>query len=477
MTDLVTASRPGATAGPPAVPRLALPVLLAGTFLVVLDFFIVNVALPSLQRDLHAGADTLEWVVAGYGLTFAALLLGAGRLGDRFGRRRVYALGIALFTATSAACGLATSGAVLVAARLAQGAAGALIGPSVLAIIGALYTGPARARAVGTYSTVMGLAAVSGQLIGGVLLRLDVAGLGWRAVFLLNVPIGVVVVALVPRCVPPSRAARPGRLDLAGLALAAVALTALVLPLLQGRSAGWPPWTLLSLAAAPVLLVAFLRRQRSLVRAGADPLLDPRLFRSRAFSVGLLAQLVLWAGQASYFLVLALYLQNGRGLDPLRSGLVFTVLAVAYLAASAQAPKLAARYGRRVVIAGAAVFAAGHLAALVAVRQAGPVPALVPGLLLTGAGMGLCLTALMATVLASADAQQAGAVSGLLATVQQVGNAIGVAVIGIVFFGALDGGYPHAFGLSLGLLAGLLAALAVLSLGLPPGPRPARRAG
>jgi EmrB/QacA subfamily drug resistance transporter len=479
MTDLVTEhpSRPGATTGPPAVPRLALPVLLAGTFLVVLDFFIVNVALPSLQRELHAGADTLEWVVAGYGLTFAALLLGAGRLGDRFGRRRVYGLGVALFTLTSAACGLATSGGVLVAARLAQGAAGALIGPSVLAIIGALYTGPARARAVAVYSTVMGVAAVSGQLVGGVLLRLDVAGLGWRAVFLLNVPIGVVVVALVPRFVPESRAARPGRLDPTGLALAAVALTALVLPLLEGRSAGWPWWTLLSLAAAPVLLVAFGLQQRSLVRAGADPLLDLRLFRSRGFSVGLLGQLVLWAGQASYFLVLALYLQNGRGLDPLRSGLVFTVLAAAYLVASAQAPALAARYGRRVVGAGAVVFAAGHLVTLAAVRAAGPVPALAPGLLLTGVGMGLCLTALRATVLASADAQQAGAVSGVLSTVQQVGNAVGVAVIGIVFFGALGGGYPHAFGLSLGLLAGLLAALAVLSLALPPAPRRAGPAG
>jgi EmrB/QacA subfamily drug resistance transporter len=475
MTELLpAASRPGAAAGPSPVPRFALPVLLAGTFLIVLDFFIVNVALPSLQRDLHAGADTLEWVVAGYGLTFAALLLGAGRLGDRFGRRRMYGLGVALFTVTSAACGLATSGAVLVGARLAQGAAGALIGPSVLAIIGALYTGPARVKAVAVYSTVMGVAAVSGQLIGGVLLHLDVAGLGWRAVFLLNVPIGVVVVALVPRFVPPSRAARPGRLDLIGLALAAVALTALVLPLLQGRSSGWPWWTALSLAAAPLLLAAFVLRQRSLLRAGADPLLDLRLFRSRAFSVGLLGQLLLWAGQASYFLVLALYLQNGRGLDPLRSGLVFTVLAAAYLVASAQAPALAARYGRRAVAAGAVVFAAGHLTTLAAAVHyglTGSVLALAPGLLLTGLGMGLCLTALMATVLASADAQQAGAVSGMLSTVQQVGNAIGVAVIGIVFFGALDGGYPHAFGLSLGLLAGLLAALAVLSLALPAGPR------
>lgn len=459
------------------VPRAALPVLLTGTFLVVLDFFIVNVALPALQADLDAGAATLEWVVAGYGLTYAALLLGAGRLGDRYGRRRVFLTGTGLFTAASAACALAPSAGVLVAARLVQGAGGALVGTSVLALIGVLHTGPARARAIATYSTVMGVAAVSGQLAGGVLLRLDVAGLGWRAVFLLNVPVGLAALVLAPRVVPESRASRPGPLDVPGLALAAAALTALVLPLLQGRQRGWPLWTVASLVAAPVLLAAFGWRQRSLVRRGAEPLLDPGLLRAPAFSRGLLAQLLLWGGQASYFLVLALYLQQGRGLGALQSGLVFTLLAVAYLVASTDATALAARHGQRIMTLGAVLLVAGHLATLLVITKVGVgghVLALAPGLLLVGAGMGLCITALTTTVLAAANAEQAGAVSGALSTVQQVGNAVGVAVVGIVFFGSLDGGYAHAFGLSLASIAGLLTVLALVSLALPDPRRPVR---
>jgi EmrB/QacA subfamily drug resistance transporter len=461
---------PTATSALPRAWRSPLPVLMAGIFLIVLDFFVVNVALASIQADLHASSTAIEWIVAGYGLTFAVPLLGAGRLGDRFGRRRVFTVGIGLFTLSSAVCGFATSATTLVAARLVQGAAAALISVTVLALIGVIYTGAARAHAISCYATAMGVAAASAQLIGGVLVSADVAGLGWRSVFLVNVPIGLAALLLTPRLIPESRADHPGRMDVAGLLLVTAGLTVLVLPLLDGRQHGWPPWTWLALAAAPVLLGGFLLRQRSLAGRGEQPLLDPRLFRSRSFSAGLAAQLVLWCGQASYFVVLALYLQQGRGLSPLRAGLVFTILAGAYLIASTRSPTLTARFGRLVVTGGALLLAAGHAALLlatIAYGVAGSVFILAPGLAFTGAGMGLCIPALTGIILHDADPQQSGAVSGALSTVQQVGNAVGVAVIGLIFFPALSRGYDHAFELSEAVLAALLIVLAVLTVLLP----------
>ena len=451
-------------------PWAALPVVLAGTFMVVLDFFIVNVAMPAMQADLHASTGAIEWVLAGYGLTFATLLITAGRLGDGFGRRRMFAVGLALFTVASAACGLAWSPGALVAARLVQGVAAALLSPQVLSIIGVAYQGPDRVRALSVYGIVLGLAAVGGQLVGGVLVQADVAGLGWRSCFLINVPIGVVALALAPRLVPESRAERSSGIDVTGTVLVTVGLTAVVLPLVEGRQHGWPLWTALSLAAAPVVLGAFAAHQHRLARRGGAPLLDPALFRERAFSAGLLTQLVFWAGQASFFLVLALYLQLGRGLDALQAGLVFTILAAAYLVASLEAPGLTARLGRRLPAMGALALATGHavmLATVAEVGTGGSVAALVPALLLVGTGMGLVITPLTSTVLASLEPQRAGAAAGALATMQQVGNAIGVAVTGVLFFGALDGGYAHAFELSLAQLAVLCAAVVGLTRLLP----------
>src|SRR6185503_3118627 len=275
-------------------PWAALPVVLAGTFMVVLDFFIVNVAMPAMQADLHAGTGALEWVVAGYGLTFATLLITAGRLGDQFGRRRMFSTGLALFTLASAACGLAWSPTALVAARVVQGVAAALLSPQVLSIIGVAYTGPDRVRALSIYGIVLGLAAVGGQLVGGVLVQADVAGLGWRSCFLINVPVGLAALALAPRLVPESHAGRASRIDVAGTVLVTAGLTAVILPLVEGRRHGWPLWTWLALGAAPVLLGAFAVHQRRLGRRGGAPLLDPALFRKRAFSAGLLTQLVFW---------------------------------------------------------------------------------------------------------------------------------------------------------------------------------------
>ena len=448
----------------------ALPVVLAGTFMVVLDFFIVNVALPSMQVELHASGGAIEWVVAGYALTSAVFLIVAARLGDQIGRRRTFVLGLTVFTLSSAACGVAGSPEILVLARLVQGIGAALLMPNVLAIIGVTYAGPDRAKALGAYGLVMGLAAVSGQLIGGALIQADVAGLGWRSCFLINVPIGLAAVILARRVVPESRSEHGSRLDLIGTALLTTGLTAVVLPLVEGRQHGWPLWTWVSLGIAPLILICFAGQQRQLAARGGQPLIAPAMFRSRAFSAGLLTQLAFWSGQASFFLVLALYLQQGRGLSALNSGLVFTILAASYVVASARAPELIARHGRRLLAIGALVLAAGHgllLGAVAEIGVGGSVLPLVPGLLLIGAGMGLLIVPLTTTILASVPAEYTGSASGALTTMQNVGASLGVAVTGVIFFGALGGGYAHALELSLAELGALLLAVAALTRLLP----------
>jgi EmrB/QacA subfamily drug resistance transporter len=447
-----------------------LSIVLSGTFMVVLDFFIVNVALPSMQANLHASSGAVEWVAAGYGLTSAVFLITAGRLGDRFGRRRTFSVGLALFTLSSAACGVASSPEMLIVGRLFQGLAGALLMPNVLSIIGVLYTGADRARALSAYGMVMGLAAVGGQLIGGALVQANVAGLGWRSCFLINVPVGALALALAPRAIPESFGQRSDRIDSVGTALVTVGLTAIVLPLIEGRQHGWPAWTWLSLAAAPLILSAFVAQQRRLARRGGAPLLELSLFSERTFSAGLLAQLVFWCGQASFFVVLALYLQQGRGLSALHAGLVFTILAATYLLASMGAPALTVRHGRRVLAAGALVLATGHgilLATVADVGTGGSVASLAPGLMLIGAGMGLGIAPLTTIIMSGMRPEHAGAASGALSTMQNVGNALGVAVIGVLFFGALHSGFGDAFELSLAALAATLLAVAALTRLLP----------
>ncbi len=441
----------------------ALPVLLAGTFMIVLDFFIVNVALPAMQADLGASTSAIEWVVAGYGLTFAVLLITAGRLGDQFGRRRLFAIGLGLFTVASLECGIAWSPEILVGARLFQGVAAALMSPQVLAIIGVVFTGEDRVKAMSIYGLVLGLAAVGGQLIGGVLISADLFGLGWRACFLINLPIGIAALALLKRSVPESRAENATRLDVTGTLLITLALTAIVLPLVEGRQYGWPAWTWLCLGSAPVLLALFVAH----IRRSAAPLVDPALFGDRAVSAGLFTQVFFWSGQAAFFLVFALYLQPGRGLTALQAGLVFTIMAASYLLASAMAPALTERHGSRLVGAGGLLLAVGHV--LLALAVGHDLAALIPGLLLVGAGMGLCITPLTTTVMSIAVTrpEHAGSASGALNTVQQVGNSIGVAVTGVLFFGAAGDGYGQAFEVSVLQLAGLGVLVAILSRLLP----------
>jgi EmrB/QacA subfamily drug resistance transporter len=456
-----------------------LTVLMAGTFMVVLDFFAVNVAIPSLQAGLHASPTGVEWVVAGYGVTLSTFLMAAGRLGDRIGRRSLFGAGLALFTLASATCGLAPSTGILIVSRLVQGLGAAMVTPSVLSLIGVLYPGARRAKALSIYGMVAGGGAVAGQLIGGALIVADVAGTGWRSVFLINVPVGLAGIVFGWRSLPESKSERPGRIDLAGMALVTAGLVALVLPLIDGRQAGWAAWTWVSLGLAPLLLGTFIAHQLRLGRRGGSPLLDVRLWSVPTFRWGLVGQLAFWSGQASLFLYLALYLQEGRGLRPLPAGGVVTIMAAAYLVVSLRAPQLTVRYGRRVTGAGAATMAVGHavlLAGVLAAGTGGSLGYLLPGLILVGAGMGACVSPLTMVVLSSADAERVGAVSGALATMQQVGNTLGVALTGLLFYGTLRHGYPHALAVSLGELAVLLAVVAGLTR-LLPGPSTAETDG
>jgi len=441
--------------------------------MVVLDFFIVNVALPSMQSELHLGTGAIEWVVAGFALTSAVFLITAARLGDRIGRRRTFSIGLAVFTLSSAACGVAGRPTVLVVARLAQGVGAALLMPNVLSIINVTYAGADLPRALGIYGLVMGLAAACGQLIGGGLIQADVAGLGWRTCFLINIPVGVAALVLAPRFVSESRADRRTRIDLLGTVLLTAGLIAVVLPLVEGRQHDWPVWTWISFGVAPLLLLGFASHQRRLALRGGAPLLAPAMFRNRTFTAGLATQLAFWCGQASFFLVLALYLQRGRGLSALDAGLVFTIMAVAYVTASAQAPALVLRFGRRLLGAGALVLAAGHgllLAGVASVGVGGSILELVPGLVLVGTGMGLLLVPLTATILSSVGTEHAGGASGAVTTVQNVGGALGVAITGVIFFGAERVGYAHALEMSLIELGALLLGVAALTRLLPASP-------
>jgi EmrB/QacA subfamily drug resistance transporter len=456
----------------PRSTALTMAVLMAGTFVFVLDFFIVNVAIPSTQAELGASDAQIQLVVATYAIAIASLLILGGRLGDLLGRRRVFMAGLGLFTASSALCGAAPGIEPLLVGRAVQGVGAALFAPQVLSIIGVTFAGDERRRAVTTYGLTMGLAAAGGQLIGGALIALDLFGLGWRACYLVNVPIGIAALALAPRAVPESRVEAGEKLDLLGAALAAATLVAVVLPLIEGRRQGWPAWTFGALAAAIPLALGFALRQRRLAATGGTPLVHPDLFRERAFTVGVLASVVFYSGMAGFFLVLAVYLQEGCGLSALDSGLVFSGLAGGYLAASFGAEALTPRFGRQVLAAGGLIRAAaltGLALTVAAIGTGGSPLLLVPALTVDGIGMGLLTAPLVATVVGGMDPRHAGAASGVLSTANQVGNTIGVAAIGAIFYGALgtNGDYTGAFELALVAIAAVCLVVAALVQLLP----------
>jgi MFS family permease len=420
--------------------RLGLVTLLSGVFLAMTDFFVVNVALADIGRDLHASTSSLELVVAGYAVAYALFLVIGGRLGDAFGRRRLFVLGMAAFTATSALCGLAPTADTLVAARVLQGVSAAAMVPQVLATLQAATAGHHRARALSAFGATGGLAAVFGQLGGGLIVAWDIAGTGWRPVFLLNVPVGLVAIVLAMRALPDTRSDRPARPDLVGTTLLGLTVLALLVPLVEGRSQGWPLWGWVSLAAAAPLAVSLLLAEARLERAGQVPLLPPSLLRLPGIRRGLAIALPFFTGFGGFMFVYAELTQVVLGWTPLRAGLALTPMAVAFLFVSLQTARWVARWGRSVITAGGVLQAVGLVAVALTVQAGGEslhAAALAPGLLVAGMGQAMVMSPLIGVVLADVPAHAAGAGSGLFSTLQQTALALGVAVYGTVFLEAL----------------------------------------
>ncbi|MFF8169961.1 MFS transporter [Streptomyces chartreusis] len=472
MTETITSHKADrATAVAPSLGGLGLFTVLLAAALPLIDFFIVNVALPTIGHDLAASEAVLELVVAGYGLAYAVLLVLGGRLGDLFGRRRLFLGGMAAFGLTSLACGLAPSAWTLVAARVAQGAASAAMLPQVLATIQAATSGPRRAKAMGLYGATAGLSMVAGQILGGVLVAADVWGTGWRSVFLVNVPVVLVGLFLAARTVPETRSQHPEPLDGPGTVLLAAALIALLAPLTEGRAAGWPLWTWLSLAAFPFVAAAFYAVERGADRKGRTPLVPPSLFALLSLRRGLVMIVPFSIGFSGFMFVIAVALQQGAGLGPVGAGLALVPMAVAFFFVSLAGPRLVARYGTRIVTAGAAIQGVGVALIALAAWRSWPdlgLLGLLPGAAIAGAGQALQLPVVFRIVLSEVPPARAGVGSGVMITTQQSALALGVATLGTLFLSLVPGaGMRDALVTTLLVQLAGVALTGLLSLRLP----------
>jgi EmrB/QacA subfamily drug resistance transporter len=453
---------------------LILFVILAVECMDLLDGTIVNVATPAIRAELGASLSALQWIAGGYALTFAIGLVTGGRLGDIYGRRRLFLLGVAGFTTLSALCGAAQSPEMLVACRLGQGMFAAVMIPQGFGIIRDVFPPGEIQKAFGLFGPVLGGSAVLGPVVGGLLVDGDLLGSGWRMIFLVNVPLGAAALVYGARLLPESRAAVRPTLDLTGAALVSVAAGLLVYPLIQGREAGWPAWAFASIAASVVVLAGFVLVERRRERAGVSPLVTPSLFRKRAFSAGLVTALVFFAGMIGLMLTFMLYLQIGQGYSAIEAGLAMVPWSLGTgVGAGLGAGLLGPRFGRPTLHAGVAVMLAGVLGMLAVVSAADAdadvsVWALFGPELLAGAGMGALLAPLFDFVLAGVDDHEVGSASGVLNAMQQLGGAIGIAVLGTIFFSAAAAsGMAAAFERVLWIEAGVLLVVAALVCVLP----------
>ncbi len=467
---------------PPAVAAdrrwLVLLVVLAGAAMALLDVAIVNVAIPSIRKDLHASFGGVELVISAYTLTYACLLVTGGRLGDLFGRKRLFVGGVLLFVAASALCGAAPSIGVLIVARAIQGVGAAMMYPQVLSIIQVTFTGQERAKALGIFGAVLGLAVIAGQVVGGILLATNVFGLTWRPVFLVNVPLGLLAAAAALAVLPADRRESGTQLDLGGVGLVTVSLLLLTIPLLAGRDQGWPAWMIVCLIAAVPAGVLFVGYERRVAARGGRPLVRLDLFRNRAFSGGVPIAVLFTCSYAGFLFLLAIYLQTGLGFTPLHSALTYTPNAIGFFAASLAAPRLVPLLGRHVLTLGYATAAFGLLATSATAAAAGGQLRgweLAPALLIAGLGQGLGMTPLVGTIIGGLAPRDAGAGSGVVTTSLQIGNVLGVALSGLAFFAVLGialpgAAYAHAFGIVLPAFAAVLLVAAALAFRLPQTP-------
>jgi EmrB/QacA subfamily drug resistance transporter len=418
----------------------ALLALLLAAFMDLLDGSIVNVAIPQIQKDLGATYAAIQWVTAGYALSFAVLLITGGRLGDIFGRKRIFLIGVVGFTLASLLCGVAQSEMMLVAARFVQGAFSALMIPQILSIIQVTFPEGERVKAFGLYGAVVGVATVSGPLLGGLLVEGNLFGLEWRPIFLINLLVGSIALFAVMKQVRESKSPHAMRLDPIGVVLVTTGLLFLLYPLVQGRDLGWPAWAYVLMVASVPMLAAFALYERRKKRIDDSPLVELSLFKQRSFVVGLLIGMVFFAGIASFFLVFTLYLQIGLGFTPLAAGLTGLPFSVGSIITSALSSQLATRLGKKVLVIGMPLLVLGMATTLVTVNLAGIGLTgwdLAPAMFISGLGLGMVIAPLADVILAGIRGREAGAASGVLNTTFQVGGAVGLALVGVVFFGLL----------------------------------------
>ncbi|MDT0308872.1 MFS transporter [Streptomyces sp. DSM 44917] len=424
------------TAGAPAKRRAAaLTVLVVGMLMDLLDTSIVNVALPEIQADLDASSSALQWTVAGYALPFAIGMITGGRLGDLFGRKRIFIIGLALFVLTSLLTAVAQTGGQLVGFRVAQGVAAALMVPQVIATIQVMYAPHERARPLTVAASMYAISAMTGPFLGALLTESDIAGMGWRMIFLVNIPVGIVVLIAAVYLLPDSKSETATRLDLTGMILAAVALLLLLYPLAVGHEEGWPLWTFICMALSLPALAIFVMHQRG---QATSPLLPIQLFRHRSFTGGLTILVLGFATVYGFFLAFTVYLQTYEGYSIMRAGvaLIWWGL-VAPIFGGLALNVLGPRFGRRVVQVGLLVMILALFSMMLVMNEYGPDAGsgiLALPMVLGGIGGGLSLVLVVDYAISDVPVTEAGSASGVLNAVQQVGAAIGVSAVGALFF-------------------------------------------
>jgi MFS family permease len=438
----------------------------------LMDSTILTIALPTIQRHMHASFVAVNWMATAYTLAFAVLLITGGRMGDIFGYRRLFVVGVAAFLGSSVLLGLAWSPGALIAARFLQGGAAALMVPQVLSVIQLLYSREERVRINGMLGGLGMLATTLAPVVTGLLIKANVAGLSWRPIFLINVPICVAGLALAPRCLPAGRSSRRLRLDLMSMVLVITATGMLVFPLIEGRELGWPAWCYAMVAGSIVAFGLLASAQRRAEHAGRAPLIMPGLFRHRSFSIGLIVSLLLFAAVAAFALTFSLMLQLGHRFSAVHAVLTALFLTAGLtVSAGAGSKKAIPGLGRWSLTIGTLLAAAGTAAIGVAADSAGALSSweLAPGLFVLGAGMGMIVIPLVPFILSNVDRDHAGSASGVASAAQQLGGAIGVAAVGAVFFPELSSGasYGHAFMSGVWLQLALLGVAGALTLFLP----------
>ncbi|MGW0936849.1 MFS transporter [Streptomyces sp. NPDC002666] len=486
-----SASQPSPAAVPTASPDpsdrrrwFALAIVMTAAFMDLVDVTIVNIAIPSIKADTGASFSSIQWITAGYALAFAAGLITGGRLGDIYGRKRLFLIGIGGFTVASALCGFAANPEMLVASRILQGGTAALMVPQVLSIVHATFPAHERGKVFGLFGAIVGLGAVSGPLLGALLTEWNIAGLEWRPIFLINLPVGIAGLILGRKFITESKAPQALRLDLVGVVLVTLGMLMLIYPLTRGEELGWPLWGYLSMAGSIVVFAGLVLFERVKARRDGSPLVELSLFRVKSFAAGIAVQLTFGIGLGIFFLVWTLYMQEGLGWSALRAGTTGIPFSIAVsFAAGISVQKLVPRFGRKVLQAGALLMIAGLLLyiwesgrygmAITSWQMALP-------LVVMGVGMGLIVAPLADAVLSEVPKEHAGSASGLFNTVQQMGNALGLALVSVVFFGAMGDrltppeigpAFADAFEHSLWWVAGVLAVIFLVMFALPARPK------